>query len=384
MKKLFIILFVLSVLAGACNRAKDKVMNAKSILNVDPANFEKVIDNKQVGLYVLENSNGVKIAITNYGGRIVSMIVPDKHGNFDDVNLGYNHIEDYFKYPEQHFGALVGRYGNRIAKGKFTLDGVEYTLATNNNENHLHGGIKGFAKMVWDVIESTDSILKLQYLSKDMEEGYPGNLDVLVTYSLNENNELLIEYKATTDKKTIVNLTNHAYFNLAGEGSGKTITDHELMINADHFTPVGETLIPTGEIAPVQGTPFDFRKIKPIGRDIEHQDQQLIYGGGYDHNYVLNKPSPGEMTFAGKVREPETGRILEVYTTEPGMQLYVGNFLSGKDVGKNGKPYKYRTGFCLETQHFPDSPNKPNFPSVVLDPGETYSTTTIYKFTVEE
>jgi aldose 1-epimerase len=383
MKKELIALLALMMLIGSCSRTKESIM-AESELNVDPANFEKTIDGKQVGLYVLENAKGVKIAITNYGGRIVSIIVPDKHGNFDDINLGYNSIDDYFEYREQHFGALVGRYGNRIGKGRFTLDGVEYTLARNNNENHLHGGLVGFAKKVWEVVESSGNKLKLHYLSPDMEEGYPGNLDVYVTYSLNENNELRIEYEATTDKKTIVNLTNHAYFNLAGEGSGKTITDHELMINADRFTPVDNTLIPTGELAPVEGTPFDFRTIKPIGRDIEAKHQQLQFGQGYDHNFVLNKPQPGEMTFAGKVREPQTGRIMEVYTTEPGMQLYVGNFMSGGDKGKNGKPYNYRTGFCLETQHYPDSPNKPNFPSVVLSPGETYSTTTIYKFTVDD
>lgn len=380
MKKLLILLVPVMLLA-ACSMPRE---SGTTELNVDPANYEKTMDGKPVGLYVMENPNGIIVAITNYGGRIVSIIVPDKDGNFDDVNLGYNDVEDYRKYDEKYLGALIGRYGNRIANGRFILDSVEYTLAINNPPNHLHGGVKGYHDVVWDVVESTSEKLVLSYLSPDMEEGYPGNLNIQVTYSLNENDELRIEYRATTDKKTVLNLTNHAYFNLAGEGSGKLINDHELQINADFFTPVDSNLIPTGEIVAIEGTPFDFRNLKTIGRDIDQKDQQLEYGRGYDHNFVLNKPNLDEMTFAAKVVEPTTGRVMEVYTTEPGIQFYGGNFMAGGDVGNSGIAYEYRTGFCLETQHYPDSPNQPNFPSVELNPGETFLSTTLYKFSVEE
>ncbi len=381
MKKLFLTFLFPSVFLLSCSPGNEQ---KESTLNVDPADFETTIDGSPVGLYVLENNNGVKIAITNYGGRIVSIIVPDKEGNFDDINLGYNTIDDYKKFPEQYFGALIGRYGNRIAKGKFSIDGNEYSLPTNDGVNHLHGGAFGYHKAVWNVEGNSATELKLQYLSPDMDEGYPGNLDINVTYSLNDENELRIEYSATTDKKTVVNLTNHAYFNLAGEGSGKTINDHILMVNADYYTPVDQTLIPTGELAPVEGTPFDFRNPKPVSQDIESEHQQLKYGRGYDHNFVLNKPNEDEMTLAAKITEPESGRVMEVYTTEPGIQFYGGNFMAGGDSGKSGKSYDYRTGFCLETQHFPDSPNQENFPTVVVSPEETYSSTTIYKFLVED
>lgn len=383
MKRLLSPLIIATLMSVSC-APKKQGDEATSKLEIDPAKFEKTIDGKQSALYTLSNSNGVNIAITNYGGRIVSILVPDKDGNFADVCLGYNSIEDYFTNPEQFFGSLIGRYGNRIANGKFTLDGQEYTLATNNGKNHLHGGPKGYHAVLWDVVDSSSNMLKLKYLSADMEEGYPGNLEVTVTYSLNDENELKLEYQATTDKKTVVNLTNHSYFNLAGEGSGEKINDHYLMINADYFTPVDSTLIPTGELAPVEGTPFDFRTPKQIGRDIEEQHQQLIFGKGYDHNFVLNKPNEGEMTLAARVREPESARVLEVYTTEPGIQFYGGNFMTGENSGKAGTAYGHRTGFCLETQHFPDSPNQPDFPSTVLTPGETYNSTTIFKFTVEK
>lgn len=390
MKKYYsIFLFAALVVIAACGPRQQgsetesaDTLSAK--LDVDPANFDKTVEGKQVGLYVLENQSGVKIAITNYGGRIVSILVPDKEGNFENINFGFGSIDEYLNAEEQFFGALIGRYGNRIAKGRFSLDGETYSLAINNEPNHLHGGPKGYFDVVWDVVESDSATLKLNYLSPDMEEGYPGNLDITVTYSLNNDNELQIDYEATTDKKTVVNLTNHAYFNLAGEGSGESINDHRLMINADHFTPVDSTLIPTGELRPVEGTPFDFRTAKPIGEDLDEENQQLEYGAGYDHNWALNKDEQGAMSLAARVREPESGRVMEVFTKEPGLQFYGGNFLAGQNTGISGVPYDYRTGFCLETQHFPDSPNQPDFPAVTLSPGETYQTSTIYKFSVEE
>jgi len=381
MKKRLFPLAIAVLLTAACSQKKPNESVAG--LNLDPAKFEKTIDGKQTGLYTLKNSNGLEVAITNYGGRIVGILAPDKEGNFEDICLGYNSLDEYFSNQEQYFGALIGRYGNRIANGKFTLDGQEYTLAQNDGPNHLHGGPKGFHAVVWDVVESSASSLKLHYLSADMEEGYPGNLDVTVTYTLNDENELKIEYSATTDKPTVVNLTNHCYFNLAGEGSGETVNNHYLTINADQFTPVNSTLIPVGENANVEGTPFDFRTPKQIGRDIEQQHEQLLFGKGYDHNFVLNKANEGEMTLAARVVEPVSGRAMEVYTSEPGVQFYGGNFMNGKNSGKAGVPYGHRMGFCLETQHFPNSPNQENFPSTRLNPGETYSTTTIYKFSAE-
>lgn len=382
MKKIFYPLAIAALLAVSCGQKKTN--EAETGLDLDPARFEKTIDGKQTGLSTLKNSNGVSVAITNYGGRIVGILTPDSEGDLEDVCLGYNSLDDYFNNEEQFFGALIGRYGNRIANGKFTLNEQEYTLAQNDGVNHLHGGPKGFHKAVWDVAEYNPSSLELHYLSSDMEGGYPGNLDVTVTYTLNDENELKIEYRATTDKPTVVNLTNHCYFNLAGEGSGESVNDHLLTINADQFTPVNSTLIPLGENMPVEGTPFDFRTPKQIGRDIEDQHEQLLYGKGFDHNFVLNKPNEGEMTLAARVVEPESGRSMEVYTTEPGVQFYGGNFMHGKNSGKAGVPYGHRMGFCLETQHFPDSPNQENFPSTTLNPGETYSSTTIYKFTAED
>ena len=341
-----------------------------------------VEDFDSIQRYTLKNASGMTVKVTNYGAIITSIMVPDRDGKLADVALGYDRVEDYINAVDKpYFGAIVGRYGNRIAAGKFTIDGNEYTLAVNNGENHLHGGIIGFDKVVWNAqpIEGKNA-LELTYQAKDMEEGYPGALSVKVTYTLTDDNAIHVHYLATTTKPTPVNLTQHTYFNLKGEGEG-TILGHELMLNADRYTPVDAGLIPTGELAPVEGTPFDFTESKAIGRDIDASNQQLTYGGGFDHNWVLNKPADSAaLTLAARVVEPTTGRVLEISTTEPGIQFYCGNFLDGRLKGKAGKPYVYRGGFCLETQHYPDSPNQPNFPSSILRPGETYDTTTVFKF----
>lgn len=343
--------------------------------------FGKTDTGEQVELYTLTNSKGVAAAITNYGGILVSLKVPDRAGQLADVVLGFDALDGYLK-AHPYFGAIIGRYGNRIAKARFTLNGVEYQLARNEGENSLHGGIKGFDKAVWTAKEIDGGKgLELTYLSKDGEEGFPGNLAVTVTYSLNDENELKIDYAATTDKDTVVNLTNHSYFNLAGQGEGDVL-GHVVTINADRFTPVDAKLIPTGELRPVEGTPFDFRSPRGIGERINDKDEQLVLGKGYDHNFVLNRTGEG-LALAARVVEPKTGRVMEVLTTEPGMQFYTGNFLDGTITGKGGKVYRQRYGFCLETQHFPDSPNKPEFPSVVLKPGEQYRSTTIYRFGAE-
>ncbi|MFC1726271.1 aldose epimerase family protein [candidate division KSB1 bacterium] len=337
-----------------------------------------------VDIYTLVNKNGCEVKIINYGGIVVSLKVPDKNGKLDDVVLGYEKLDDYVQNNSPYFGALIGRYGNRIGKGKFSLDGKEYTLAANNNANHLHGGIKGFDKVVWKaniIYDNSHSLLSFDYLSADGEEGYPGNLSVRVFYALTDENELKIDYRASTDKATVVNLTHHSYFNLAG--AGKTdVLDHELMLNADNFTPVDEGLIPTGEIKNVKGTPMDFTSPTAIGARINADDEQIKFGLGYDHNWVLNNKD-GSPALAAQVYEPSSGRVMEVYTTEPGIQFYSGNFLDGTNVGKKEKVYKHRFGFCLETQHFPDSPNIPDFPTTVLKPGETYKQSTVYKFSVK-
>jgi aldose 1-epimerase len=342
--------------------------------------FGKTRDGQAVDIFTLRNSKGAEVRILNYGGIVVSFTVPDKHGKMGDVVLGYDNLESYLK-QSPYFGCLVGRYGNRIAHGKFTLDGTAYTLATNNYPNAIHGGLKGFDKAVWQakiVAHGSEPSLELHYVSKDGEEGYPGNLDVTAAYTLTDDNGLKLEYTATTDKDTVVNLTQHSYFNLAGRGD---VLNHVVMIDADKFTPVDKTLIPTGELRPVQGTPFDFRKPMAIGARINQDDEQLKFGKGYDHNWVLNK-KPGELKLAARVHEPTTGRVLEVLTTEPGLQFYTGNFLDGKITGKGGWIYQARNAFCMEPQHFPDSPNHPEFPSVVLKPGETYKNTIIYRLSV--
>ncbi len=342
-----------------------------------------VEDFDSIKRYTLKNIHGVTVKITNYGAIITSILVPDRNGDFDDIALGYDHLKNYINAVDKpYFGAIVGRYGNRIAKGQFSIDGETYELATNNGENHLHGGIIGFDKVVWDAtpIGGSDwSGLELSYLAKDGEEGYPGNLQVTVTYRLNNENQLSVDYRATTDKPTPVNLTQHTYFNLQGEGNG-TILDHELMLAASHYTPVNEDLIPTGEIAPVADTPFDFTESKPIGRDIDQDHAQLRYGLGYDHNFVLDREDEPGLQLAARVDEPTSGRVLEIHTEEPGIQFYSGNFLDGQLTGKSDRPYVHRGGFCLETQHFPDSPNRPEFPSTILHPGETYQTKTVFTF----
>ena len=347
--------------------------------------FGKTPDGQQIDLYLLTNKSGAEAAITTFGGAVVSLKVPDRNGKFADVVLGYDSGEGYVA-DKSFFGALVGRYGNRIGHAQFAIDGKTYTLAKNNGENTLHGGVKGFNKAVWrakTVSAKGGQSLELSYLSKDGEEGFPGNLKVRVTYTLTDANALVIDYSATSDKKTVVNLTNHSYFNLAGQGSGD-ILGHQLMIAADMFTPVDAGLIPTGELRDVAGTPFDFRQSTAIGARINQDEEQLKIGGGYDHNFVLHPPMDRKEFLAARVTEPTSGRVMEVWTTEPGVQFYTGNFLDGKVTGKGGVAYAKRAALCLETQHFPDSPNQPKFPSAALNPGETYHTITTYKFTTEK
>ena len=343
-----------------------------------------VEDFDSIQRYTLTNSQGMQLKVTNYGAVITELHVPDRAGNLADVVLGYHDVADYINAVDKpYFGAVVGRYGNRIARGKFTLDGAESTLALNNYPNSLHGGTIGFDKVVWDAAIVGENRLRLTYRAKDGEEGYPGNLTAEVTYTLTDDNELVVDYHATTDKATPVNLTQHSYFNLKGEGAG-TILDHELLINADRYTPVDATLIPTGELAPVEGTPFDFRTAKKIGRDIAAGGEQLGYGNGYDHNWVLQRTKAAdELELAARLSEPTTGRVMEVWTTEPGVQFYCGSFLKGQLQGKSGQPYVFRGGLCLETQHFPDSPNQPSFPNTILRPGESYDTQTVFKFSTQ-
>ncbi len=347
--------------------------------------FGKTPEGQQVDLYVLTNKSGAEAAITTFGGAVVSLKVPDRNGKFADVVLGYDSVEGYVA-DKSFFGVLVGRYGNRIGHAQFTLDGKTYTLAKNNGENSLHGGIKGFNKGVWSaktLPPKDGQSLELSYVSKDGEEGFPGNLKVTVTYTWTDGNALKIDYSATTDKKTVVNLTNHSYFNLGGQGSGD-ILGYQLMIAADQFTPVDAGLIPTGELRDVMNTPFDFRKPMAIGARIDQDEEQMKLGGGYDHNFVLRMPMDRGESLAARVVDPGSGRVLEVWTTEPGIQFYTANFLDGKTIGKGGLAYAKRSAFCLETQHFPDSPNQPKFPSVVLSPGERYHTITTYKFSIEK
>jgi aldose 1-epimerase len=347
---------------------------------IKKSHFGKTPDGTPVEIYTLRNEQGMEARIMTYGGIVVSLKVPDKNGKFGDVVLGYDHLDGYLT-NSPYFGALIGRYGNRIAKGKFSLDGQDYTLATNNPPNALHGGVKGFDKVVWKArpVETFyGPALELTYLSKDGEEGYPGNLSVTATYTLTEENALRLDFTATTDKDTLCNLTHHSYFNLRGSGD---ILDHVVQINATKFTPVDATLIPTGELKAVEGTPFDFRKPTPIGAHINADDPQIKFGNGYDHNFVMDK-FPHEFGLAATIYEPTSGRLMEVYTTEPGIQFYSGNFLDNTIKGKGGWVYQRRDGFCFEPEGFPDSPNHPDFPSTELKPGDIYKNTIIYKFYV--
>ncbi len=345
-------------------------------LSISKAPFGESPDGP-VDIYTFTNKNGIEARVINYGALLISLKTPDKNGQFEDIVLGFDSLAGYLgEHP--YFGATIGRYSNRIAKGKFALDDETYTLATNNGPNHLHGGPGGFGRQLWSAeeLKTDDAIgVKLTYVSEDMEEGYPGRLTVETSYLLNNKNELFMQYSATSDKATICNLTNHTYFNLKGEGD---ILDHQLMIKANNITPVDETLIPTGELMPVEGTPFDFRNPKAIGAQINEEHEQLKIGGGYDHNYVINKASTG-MELIAYFGENSTGRTVEVFSEEPGVQFYSGNFLNGSVSGK-GKTYEYRTGFCLETQHFPNSPNEPNFPSTRLGAGKRYTTQTMWRF----
>lgn len=340
-------------------------------------------DGRSVELFTLTSSGGVEARIINYGCAIVSVRVPDRDGRLADVVLGCDTLEGYLG-NRSYLGAVCGRYANRIAEGRFALDGKSYELATNNGVNHLHGGRRGFDKYVWAAepfAEGGVPGIVFSHVSPDGDEGYPGTLRVRVIYTLTERNELAVEYQATTDKPTVLNLTNHSYFNLAGTGNGE-IVGHEILINADHFTPVGETLIPTGDLAPVTGTPFDFRRLTRVGARISDPHVQIQRGRGYDHNYVLNKTKPGELSHAARLVEPVSGRVLDVHTTEPGMQFYSGNYLDGSIAGKGGRPCTARAGLCLETQHFPDTPNKPNFPSALLRPGQEFRSRTVFAFGV--
>nr|WP_319397328.1 aldose epimerase family protein [uncultured Carboxylicivirga sp.] len=354
---------------------------SSNVVLINEAAFSTIYNGEAVKLYTLKNNNGMVTQITNLGGRVVNLWVPDKNGNFADVSIGYNTADEYINNPENFYGAIIGRYGNRIGNAQFVIEADTFKLDVNDGDNTLHGGAKGFFSKVWKATPVGTNKLELTYKSVDGEEGFPGNLDVKVVYELTEKNELKIEYFATTDQTTHVNLTNHTYFNLGGEASG-TVNDQLMMINADAYTPVDGGLIPTGELASVEGTPFDFRKPTAIGARVDADDEQLKMGGGYDHNWVLNKATEG-LTLAATVKDPESGRAMDVYTNEPGIQFYGGNFIDGKYTGKYGKTLNYREALCLETQHFPDTPNKPEFPTTLLNPGEDYYSICVYAFRAE-
>ena len=376
MKKIEILIVIfLVIISNSCTKISKKMQ----VLKIDKIQFGETMDGTGVDQFILSNNNGMEVRIITYGGIITSWTAPDKNGDYKDIVLGYNTLAEY-EAETPYFGALIGRYGNRIAKGKFSLGNQEYTLAVNNGVNHLHGGLKGFDKVVWDaktIVSDSTVSLELSYLSKDMEEGYPGNLETKVTYTLNNKDELSVNYEATTDKPTIVNLTQHSYFNLTADFN-QDILGHELVINADSFLPVDNTLIPTGEFRDVTGTPFDFKTSKAIGIHIDNENIQLKNGLGYDHCWVLNDQNTG-VRFVASAYEPVSGRLLEVFSDEPGIQFYSGNFLDGTLPSKNKGMYQHRTGFCLETQHYPDSPNQKNFPSVRLNPGEKYNSKTVFR-----
>lgn len=359
-------------------------MDKMNLSGLNPKDFQTEIDGKMTDLYILKNKNGYEVAVTNYGGSLVAIMVPDKDGQVANVIQGHDNIQDAINSPEPFLSTLVGRYGNRIAKGKFTLEGKEYSLSINNGPNHLHGGPTGFHARVWDAEQLSENSLKLHYLSADGEEGFPGNLNMTVVYTFTDDNELVIDYTGTTDKTTVVNMTNHGFFSLTGIANPTpTIEDLECEINADYYVPIDDTSIPTGEIESVKGTPFDFTTPHAVGERIDADHIQTKHGAGYDHCFVLNKKQPGELTFAARVVEPKSGRMMEVYTTEPGVQVYTDNWADGYK-GQHGATFPRRSAICFEAQHFPDSPNHPYFPSVVLKPGEVYTQKTIYKFGVRK
>lgn len=374
MKRLCMAVMAMCLLLSCAEKKEEATLSG--LLKSD---FVSEVEGKPTALYVLKNKNGAEACITNYGGRLVSVMVPDKNGKMTDVVLGYDNVDQYVK-SDGNYGALIGRYGNRINQAKFTLDETEYTLPANDGMHCLHGGPLGYHTCMWDAKQLNDQALELTYLSKDGEAGFPGNLDIKVTYTLTDDNAVDIKYEATTDKKTVVNLTNHSYFNLSGV-PGSDVLDQEIMINADNYTPVDETLIPTG-ISTVAETPLDLRTPVAIGKHIDEPFDQLQKGRGYDHNWVLNS-NGDKNVLAAKAYSPTSGIALEVYTNEPGIQFYTGNFMDGKDTGKHGVLYPHRGAFCLETQHYPDTPNHPDFPTVVLNPGEKYFSECIYKFTAE-
>ena len=359
-------------------------MDKMNLSGLNPKDFQTEIDGKMTDLYILKNKDGYEVAVTNYGGSLVAIMVPDKDGQVANVIQGHDNIQDAINSPEPFLSTLVGRYGNRIAKGKFTLEGKEYSLSINNGPNHLHGGPTGFHARVWDAEQLSENTLKLHYLSADGEEGFPGNLNMTVVYTFTDDNELVIDYTGTTDKTTVVNMTNHGFFSLTGIANPTpTIEDLECEINADYYVPIDDTSIPTGEIESVKGTPFDFTTPHAVGERIDADHIQTKRGAGYDHCFVLNKKQPGELTFAARVVEPKSGRMMEVYTTEPGVQVYTDNWADGYK-GQHGATFPRRSAICFEAQHFPDSPNHPYFPSVVLKPGEVYTQKTIYKFGVRK
>ena len=356
----------------------------ENICGLRRENFQSKINGKDTDLYILRNSEGNEVAITNYGGSLVAIMVPDRDGNRANVIQGHDNIEDCVNSPEPYLSTLIGRYGNRICKGKFQLHGKEYQLPINNGPNSLHGGKKGFNAKVWDALQMNDHTLVLKYVSPYGEEGFSGEMKTTVVYTFTDDNELVIEYMATTNKKTIVNLTSHGFFSLAGIANPTpTIENLECEINADFYIPIDETSIPTGEIRRVEGTPFDFRKPKTVGQDIDADNEQIKNGAGYDHFFVLNKKEEGELSFAARIKEPVSGRVMEVYTTEPGVQVYTDNWADGYK-GQNGATFPRRSAICFEAQHFPDSPNRPYFPSVVLRPGEQYTQKTVYRFAVDK
>ena len=378
MKKISFLMLAVLFVACVQNTSKQEVAET---LPVDPANFDTVIDGKQIELFTMKNANGMIVQVTNYGARIVSLLTPDKEGKFEDIALGYTSIDGYLS-DDMYQGCIVGRFANRIKEGKFTLDGQEYNLYINNGPNTLHGGKKGLDKVVWDIKQEGNKVT-FNYVSPDMEEGYPGTLSIVHSMELTEENEIIMEYSATTDKATPVNLSNHTYYNLLGEGNG-SILDHTMQIIASNTTPVDSTLIPTGELAPVEGTPFDFRAGEKIGARVNEENEQLKYGAGYDHNWVLDKKEQGTLELALVLSEETTGRIMEIWTTEPAMQFYGGNFMDGTVMSKKGKPYNHRSAVVVEPQHYPDSPNHPQFPNTILKPGEEYTHKSVYKFKVME